>query len=131
MTTRQNRLFSYKKVGKKIRAIFSRKGFFELLAKIPERHYWPIFCFLSLYFIVPFSEITVTIAWILYFKFEDKIAPQIQKVTKRLPDYLRYGGSVVFFLVMIDDTLFYAALIIAAFYCSKEARKLKKEEQPE
>ena len=131
MTTKENRLFSYKKVGKKIRAIFSRKGFFELLAKIPERHYWPIFCFLSLYFIVPFSEITVTIAWILYFKFESKIAPQIQKVTKRLPDYLRYGGSVVFFLVMIDDTLFYAALIIAAFYCTKEARKLKKEEQTE
>ena len=129
MTTEENRLFSYKKVGKKIRAIFSRRGFFELLSKIPERQYWPIFIILSLYFVVPMSEITVTLAALLYFKFESRIRPVIGKLTTKLPDWLRYGGSVIFFLVMIDDTLFYFALIALAFYCSKEVRKLNKEEQ--
>jgi hypothetical protein len=58
----------------------------SLLVKIPERHYWPIFIILSLYFIVPMSEITVTLAAILYFKFEKKISPVVGKLTKRLPD---------------------------------------------
>ena len=97
----------------------------KLLKKIPERHYWPIFVFLSLYFIVPMSEITVTLAAILYFKFEKKIAPVFQKLTKRLPDWLRYGGSIIFFLVMIDDTLFYAALIAMAFWSSRQVKKLE------
>ena len=97
----------------------------SLLAKIPERHYWPIFVFLSLYFIVPMSEITVTLAAILYFKFEKKISPVVGKLTKRLPDWLRYGGSVIFFLVMIDDTIFYFALIALAFWSSKQVKKSK------
>ena len=96
---------------------------FKLIKKIPERHYWPIFMFLSLYFIVPMSEITVTLAAILYFKFEKKIAPVVGKLTKRLPNWLRFGGSVIFFLVMIDDTLFYFALIALAFWSSKQVRK--------
>ena len=95
----------------------------SLIKKIPERHYWPIFVFLSLYFIVPMSEITVTLAAILYFKFEKKIAPVVGKLTKRLPNWLRFGGSVIFFLVMIDDTLFYFALIALAFWSSKQVRK--------
>ena len=97
----------------------------KLLKKIPERHYWPIFVFLSLYFIVPMSEITVTLAAILYFKFEKRIAPIVQKLTKILPDWLRYGGSVIFFLVMIDDTLFYFALIALAFWSSRQVKKLE------
>ena len=95
----------------------------SLIQKIPERHYWPIFVFLSLYFIVPMSEITVTLAAILYFKFEKKIAPVVGRLTKRLPNWLRFGGGLVFFLVMIDDTLFYFALIALAFWSSKQARK--------
>jgi len=95
----------------------------SLIQKIPERHYWPIFVFLSLYFIVPMSEITVTLTAILYFKFEKKIAPVVGKLTKRLPNWLRFGGSVIFFLVMIDDTLFYFALIALAFWSSKQVRK--------
>ena len=97
----------------------------SLLKKIPERHYWPIFVFLSLYFIVPFSEITVTLAAILYFKFEKRIAPVFQKLTKRLPDWLRYGGSIIFFLVMIDDTIFYFALMALAFWSSRQVKKLE------
>lgn len=99
------------------------KKYFALIKKIPERHYWPIFVFLSLYFIVPMSEITVTLAAILYFKFEKKIAPVIGRLTKRLPNWLRFGGSFIFFLVMIDDTLFYFALIALAFWSSKQVRK--------
>ena len=94
----------------------------SLIKKIPERHYWPIFIILSLYFIVPMSEITVTLAAILYFKFEKRIAPVVGKLTKRLPDWLRYGGSVIFFLVMIDDTLFYFALIALAFWSSRQIK---------
>ncbi len=71
------------------------------------------------------SEITVTLAAILYFKFEKKISPVVGKLTKRLPDWLRYGGSVIFFLVMIDDTIFYFALIALAFWSSKQVKKSK------
>ena len=94
----------------------------SLIQKIPERYYWPIFVFLSLYFIVPMSEITVTLAAILYFKFENRIAPVVGKLTKRLPNWLRFGGSVIFFLVMIDDTLFYFALIALAFWSSRQIK---------
>ena len=99
------------------------KKLLKLLAKIPERHYWPIFVILSLYFIVPMSEITVTLGAILYFKFENKVRPVIGRLTNRLPDWLKYGGSIVFFLVMIDDTLFYFALIAMAFWCSRQLPK--------
>ena len=99
------------------------KKVLNLLAKIPERHYWPIFVILSLYFIVPMSEITVTLGAILYFKFENRVRPVISKLTSRLPDWLTYGGSIIFFLVMIDDTIFYFALIALAFWCSREVKK--------
>ncbi|QPB08165.1 hypothetical protein PQC11_gp163 [Synechococcus phage S-H9-1] len=99
------------------------KKYVSLLKNIPERHYWPIFVFLSLYFIVPVSEITVTVAAILYFKFEKRIAPVIQKLTKRVPDFFKYGGSILFFLVMIDDTLFYGLLIALAFWSAKQVKK--------
>ena len=99
------------------------KRVLKLLARIPERHYWPIFVILSLYFIVPMSEITVTLGAILYFKFENKVRPVIARLTNRLPDWLKYGGSVLFFLVMIDDTLFYFALIALAFWCSRHLPK--------
>ena len=95
----------------------------SLIKKIPERHYWPIFIFLSLYFVVPFSEITVTLAAIIYFKYEKRIAPLVSKVTSRLPDWLRYGGSIIFFLVMIDDTLFYFAIMALAAWSAKQVKK--------
>jgi len=105
----------------------TRKGWIDLyisyLKRIPERQYWPIFIILSLYFVVPMSEITVTLGALLYFKFEKKIRPSIEKLTSRLPDWLRYGGSIIFFLVMIDDTLFYFGLIALAFWSSKQVRK--------
>ena len=93
------------------------------LSKIPERHYWPIFVILSLYFIVPMSEITVTLGAFLYFKYESKVRPVIGKLTNRLPDWLKYGGSIIFFLVMIDDTLFYAIIILAALWTGRQVKK--------
>jgi hypothetical protein len=102
------------------------RKYVSLLQRIPERHYWPIFIILSLYFIVPMSEITVTIAAILFFKFENQIRPALAKLVKPLPDWLRYGGSVIFFLVMIDDTLFYFALIALAFWSSRQVKKINK-----
>ena len=99
------------------------KKYVSLIKKIPERQYWPIFIILSLYFIVPMSEITVTLGALLYFKFEKRVRPVIEKLTERLPAWLRYGGSIIFFLVMIDDTLFYFALIALAFWSAKQVKK--------
>ena len=100
---------------------------FRLIKKIPERHYFPIFVIVSLYFIVPMSEVVITLGAILYFKFEKKIAPVIGRLTKRLPTWLTYGGSIIFFLVMIDDTLFYVVLFIMAIW---GASKVSKETVP-
>jgi hypothetical protein len=99
------------------------KKYLRLLKKIPERHYFPIFVIVSLYFIVPMSEITVTLAAILYFKFETKVRPVVRKLTKRLPNWLTYGGSIVFFFVMIDDTLFYVVLFIMAIWGASKVSK--------
>ena len=107
------------------------KNYVRLLKRIPERHYWPIFIILSLYFVVPMSEITVTLAAILFFKFENRIRPLIAKAVTPLPDWLRYGGSVIFFLVMIDDTLFYFALIALAFWSAKQVKKESGTDLPE
>ena len=99
------------------------KKYLRLIKKIPERHYWPIFVFLSLYFIVPMSEIVVTLGAILYFKFETKVRPVIGRLTQRLPNWLTYGGSILFFLVMIDDTLFYVVLFIMAIWGASKTSK--------
>ena len=104
-----------------------RKKYVRLLRKIPPRHYWSIFVFLSLYFVVPYSEITVTVAAILYYKFERNISPFIQKITSRIPDWIRFGGSFLFFLVMINDTLLYVVLIAAAFWSRKQVLQDEKE----
>ena len=104
-----------------------RKKYVRLLRKIPPRHYWSIFVFLSLYFVVPYSEITVTVAAILYYKFEKNISPFIQKITSRIPDWIRFGGSFLFFLVMINDTLLYVVLIAAAFWSRKQVLQDEKE----
>jgi hypothetical protein len=99
------------------------KKYLRLIKKIPERHYWPIFVIVSLYFIVPMSEVVVTLGAILYFKFETKVRPVVGRLTKRLPNWLTYGGSFIFFLVMIDDTLFYVALFIMAIWGASKVSK--------
>lgn len=101
------------------------KRYIHLLAKIPERQYWPIFIFLSLYFVVPYSEFVVTALALLYFKFEQPFRKAFTKCTQFLPEWVRLGGSVIFFLVMLDDTLAYAAIILLAFWSGRAVRKQK------
>lgn len=95
--------------------------YLELFAKIPEANYFPIFVILSLYFVVPYSEFVVTIAAVLYFSFKKKINKFIENLP--LPDYIKVGGSVLFFLVMIDDYLFYALIIAIAFWSARRVKK--------
>ena len=73
------------------------------------------------------SEITVTVAAILYYKFERNISPFIQKITRIIPDWIRFGGSLLFFLVMMNDTLLYVALITVAFWSRKQVLQDEKE----
>ena len=101
--------------------------YFKLAAKIPERHYWPLFIFLSLYFVVPYSEFIVTLLALGYFKFEDTYRFIFSKIISPLPDIIKYGGSVIFFLVMLDDTLFYAIIILAALWTNRGIKKLDKD----
>ena len=101
------------------------KKYISLISKIPERHYWPILIFLSLYFVVPYSEIVVTIFALGYFKFENAYRKLFSKIVAPLPYIIRYGGSIIFFLVMIDDTLFYAAIILFALWSGREVKKRK------
>ena len=97
------------------------KKVLDLLSKIPQRHYFPIFVIISLYFVVPYSEFVVTLTAPLYFIFEVPIRSAIGKLA--LPPWLAWGGSVIFFLVMIDDYLFYFALIALALWCSRKLPK--------
>ena len=97
----------------------------KLAAKIPERHYWPIFIFLSLYFVVPYSEFVVTLLALGYFKFEQQYRKVFGKIVSPLPDLIKYGASVIFFLVMLDDTILYAAIILGALWTNRQVKKLK------
>ena len=103
------------------------RKYLKLVKKIPKRHYWPLFIFFSLYNIVPYSEFTVTIFLIGYFKFGDQYRKIFGKIFSPIPDIIKYGVSVIFFLVMLDDTLFYAAIILAALWTNREAKKIKEE----
>jgi hypothetical protein len=103
----------------------TRKGWIDLyvsyLKRIPERQYFPIFVLLSLYFVVPYSEFVVTALIPLYFIFEKQVRWFFSKIP--MPDYVRIGGSVVFFLVMIDDYLFYFALMALVVWSVKQVKK--------
>ena len=101
------------------------RKYLKLVAKIPERHYWPLFIFLSLYFVVPYSEFVVTALILLYFKFEKFFRKVGEGIAHVLPEWLRIGGSIIFFLVMLDDTLMYLTVIGIAYWSNKQAKKLK------
>ena len=105
------------------------RKYLKLVAKINERHYWPLFIFLSLYFVVPYSEFVVTALILLYFKFERFFRKVGEGISHVLPEWLRIGGSIVFFLVMLNDTLMYAAVIVLAYWSNKQAKKLKDKEE--
>jgi hypothetical protein len=97
------------------------------LKRIPEKQYFPIFVLISLYFVVPYSEFVVTALIPLYFLFEKQVRWFFSKIP--MPDYLRIGGSVIFFLVMIDDYLFYFAIMAFAAWSAKQLKKTKESDE--
>ena len=78
-----------------------------------------------MYFVVPYSEFVVTALILLYFKFEKFFRKVGEGIAHVLPEWLRIGGSIIFFLVMLDDTLMYLTVIGIAYWSNKQAKKLK------
>ena len=105
------------------------RKYLKLINKIDERHYWPLFIFLSLYFVIPYSEFVITALIIWYFKGGEKFLRKgYDVVTKRLPQWMTVGSSVIFFLVMLDDTLMYLSVIGIAYWSNRQAKKLKEKD---
>ena len=106
------------------------KKYLTLVSKVEERHYWPLFIFLSLYFVVPYSEFVITALIIYYFRGGEKLVKRVIKsITSRLPEWVTVGGSVIFFLVMLDDTLMYLSVLAIAYYSNKKAQQIVSEDE--
>jgi len=101
------------------------KKYFDLVKKVDERHYWPLFIFLSCYFVVPYSEFVITALIILYFKFEGTFRKIGGRLIKPFPEWIRFGGSTIFFLVMLDDTLAYLSIIAVGIWTNRQLKKQK------
>ena len=105
------------------------KKYLKLIKRIDERHYWPLFIFLSCYFVIPYSEFVVTALIILYFKFEGQFRRWGARLVKPFPEWLRIGGSTIFFLVMLDDTLAYLSIIAVGIWTNRQLKKQKELEE--
>ena len=105
------------------------KKYLNLVKKIDERHYWPLFIFLSCYFVVPYSEFVITALIILYFKFEAQFRKIGGRLIKPFPEWIRFGGSTIFFLVMLDDTLAYLSIIAVGIWTNRQLKKEKEREE--
>ena len=101
------------------------KKYFNLVKEVDERHYWPLFIFLSCYFVVPYSEFVITALIILYFKFEGTFRKIGGRLIKPFPEWIRFGGSTIFFLVMLDDTLAYLSIIAVGIWTNRQLKKEK------
>ena len=102
--------------------------YFNLIKKVDERHYWPLFIFLSCYFVVPYSEFVITALIVLYFKFEGAFRRIGGRLIKPFPEWIRFGGSTIFFLVMLDYTLAYLSIIAIGIWSNRELKRRNKEE---
>ena len=105
------------------------KKYFDLVKRVDERHYWPLFIFLSCYFVVPYSEFVITALIILYFKFEGAFRKIGGRLIKPFPEWIRFGGSTIFFLVMLDDTLAYLSIIAVGIWTNRQLKKEKELEE--
>ena len=105
------------------------KKYLNLIRRIDERHYWPLFIFLSCYFVVPYSEFVITALIILYFKFEGTFRKIGGRLIKPFPEWIRFGGSTIFFLVMLDDTLAYLSIIAVGIWTNRQLKKEKELEE--
>ena len=101
------------------------KKYLNLVKKVDERHYWPLFIFLSCYFVVPYSEFVITALIILYFKFEGTFRKIGGRLIKPFPEWIRFGGSTIFFLVMLDDTIAYLTIIAVGIWTNRQLKKEK------
>ena len=84
-----------------------------------------MFIFLSCYFVVPYSEFVITALIILYFKFEGTFRKIGGRLIKPFPEWIRFGGSTIFFLVMLDDTLAYLSIIAVGIWTNRQLKKEK------
>ena len=109
-----------------IKKLFDK--YFNLIKRINERHYWPLFIFLSLYFVVPYSEFVVTALILFYFQFESQFRKIGARLVKPFPEWMRVGGGIIFFLVMLDDTLAYLSVLGVAMWSNRELKRREKEE---
>ena len=105
------------------------KKYFNLVKKVDERHYWPLFIFLSCYFVVPYSEFVITALIILYFKFEGTFRKIGGRLIKPFPEWIRFSGSAIFFIVMLDDTLAYLSIIAVGIWTNRQLKKEKELEE--
>ena len=105
------------------------KKYLNLIKRVDERHYWPLFIFLSCYFVVPYSEFVITALIILYFKFERTFRKWGGRLIKPFPEWIRFGGSTIFFLVMLDDTLAYLSIIAVGIWTNRQLKKEKELEE--
>ena len=105
------------------------KKYFDLVKKVDERHYWPLFIFLSCYFVVPYSEFVITALIILYFKFEGTFRKGGGRLINPFPEWIRFGGSTIFFLDMLDDTLAYLSIIAVGIWTNRQLKKEKEREE--
>ena len=106
-----------------IKKLFNK--YLNLVKRVDERHYWPLFIFLSCYFVVPYSEFVITALIILYFKFEGAFRRIGGRLIKPFPEWIRFGGSTIFFLVMLDDTLAYLSIIAVGIWTNRQLKKQK------
>ena len=106
-----------------IKKLFNK--YLNLVKRVDERHYWPLFIFLSCYFVVPYSEFVITALIILYFKFEAQFRKIGGRLIKPFPEWIRFGGSTIFFLVMLDDTLAYLSIIAVGIWTNRQLKKQK------
>ena len=104
------------------------KKYLKLIKRIDERHYWPLFIFLSCYFVVPYSEFVVTALILFYFQFESQFRKIGSRLIKPFPEWMRVGGGIIFFLVMLDDTLAYLSVLGVAMWSKRELKRREKEE---
>ena len=109
-----------------IKKLFDK--YFKLIKRINERHYWPLFIFLSLYFVVPYSEYVVTALIFAYFQFESQFRKIGARLIKPFPEWMRVGGGIIFFLVMLDDTIAYLSVLGVAMWSNRELKRREKEE---
>ena len=106
-----------------IKKLFNK--YLNLVKRVDERHYWPLFIFLSCYFVVPYSEFVITALIILYFKFEAQFRKIGGRLIKPFPEWIRFGGSTIFFLVMLDDTLAYLSIIAVGIWTNRQLKTQK------